>query len=60
MTKEELQNHYRNELKYFSGEDFDASLKLMLNDLINHTETAWDLFGIRYDTVMSKEEWENL
>jgi hypothetical protein len=59
MTKEELQNHYRNELKYFSGEDFDASLKLMLNDLINHTETAWDLFGIRYDSVMSKEEWEN-
>ena len=59
MTKEFLISKYNKELQIFKSESFENSLKLIITDLINHTETAWDLFGIRYDTVMTKKEWED-
>jgi hypothetical protein len=54
MNKDQLHAKYAAELGLF-----DNDLKSMISDLVNHTETTWDLFGIRYDTVMNIKEWED-
>jgi len=61
MTKKDLAKKYRKLLAPFQEENksFQDQWLALLTDLINESESRWDYNSIRYQTVMTKKEWQN-
>ena len=58
--KDTISKKYKRALRYFDkDQSFEEKWLALFKDLINDLESRWDYNSIRYQTVMTKKEWQN-
>ncbi|MBN1618508.1 hypothetical protein JW887_04145 [Candidatus Dojkabacteria bacterium] len=59
MKLNQLINKYKKEFQYFHEKDMNKRFDDFMRDLINTSESNWDIYSIRYDTVMDNKQWND-
>ncbi len=57
--EKQIRTTYAQELEFIGGKTFEDKLNALLSDLTNHSESVWDNYSIRFETIMTTKEWEN-